>query len=98
MNVPLVIWHVYLVRCRDGSLYCGIAKNVLKRVHRHNTGHGAKYTRSRRPVTLAWSELAGSQRNAMCAERWIKKLSKERKERLIEESQPLNKGVSGWET
>ena len=46
-------WIVYLVRCRDGSLYCGVTNDMAKRLTAHNAGRGAKYTRSRRPVKLA---------------------------------------------
>ena len=82
------MWYVYLVRCRDGSLYCGISTDVGRRVWRHNTGRGAKYTCSRRPVVLVWHKLVGTQRAAMVVERRIKKLSKESKERLVEGASP----------
>ena len=45
-------WVVYLLRCSDNSLYCGVSNNITKRVIAHNSGAGAKYTRSRRPVVL----------------------------------------------
>ena len=45
-------WFVYLARCKDDSLYCGIALNVEERIKAHSAGRGAKYTRSRGPVTL----------------------------------------------
>jgi putative endonuclease len=45
-------WVVYLVRCSDKSLYCGISSDIHRRLKEHNTGQGAKYTRSRRPVAL----------------------------------------------
>jgi putative endonuclease len=45
-------WVVYLLRCSDNSLYCGVSNNINKRVIAHNSGTGAKYTRSRRPVVL----------------------------------------------
>jgi len=45
-------WVVYLVRCSDHSLYCGISNDIDNRVTEHNSGKGAKYTRSRRPVEL----------------------------------------------
>jgi len=48
-----VSWKVYLVTCSDGSLYCGIAKDVTARIARHNAGKGAKYTKTRLPVKLA---------------------------------------------
>ncbi len=47
-----MVWRVYLLMCRDGSLYCGVAKDVAARVATHNAGRGAKYTRSRLPVIL----------------------------------------------
>ena len=49
---PMPAWFVYLVRCRDGSLYTGIARDVNARVAAHNQGRGARYTRGRRPVAL----------------------------------------------
>ncbi|ACN13551.1 conserved hypothetical protein [Desulforapulum autotrophicum HRM2] len=47
-----MVWNVYLLRCNDGSLYCGVTTDVAARVATHNDGKGAKYTRSRLPVTL----------------------------------------------
>lgn len=47
-----MVWKVYLLKCNDGSLYCGVAKDVAARIDVHNSGKGAKYTRSRLPVTL----------------------------------------------
>ena len=52
MTVDARAWFVYLVRCADGSLYCGISTDVAKRVASHNAGRGAKYTKTRRPVVL----------------------------------------------
>ena len=48
-------WSVYLVRCRDGSLYAGCTTDLDRRIAAHNAGTGAKYTRVRRPVTLAYA-------------------------------------------
>jgi putative endonuclease len=50
--MPESNWVVYLVRCSDKSLYCGISSDIHRRLKEHNTGQGAKYTRSRRPVAL----------------------------------------------
>lgn len=76
-------WHVYVVRCSDNSLYCGISKNVENRIKEHNgNSRGAKYTRSRRPVRLLKSWEAGTQGDAMRAEKRFKKLSKARKEEI----------------
>ena len=75
-------WWVYLVRCRDGSLYCGIAKSVEDRVRTHNEGKGSKYTRSRRPVNLVW-RLGPLVRNyALSLEYRIKQMPKAKKELL----------------
>lgn len=49
-------WWVYLLRCGDGTLYTGITDDLDRRLAAHNAGRGAKYTRSRRPVTLVWRE------------------------------------------
>lgn len=76
-------WWVYIAGCSDGTLYCGIAKKVLKRIERHNAGRGARYTRSRRPIVLLWCEPAGSQGAALRRERQIKKMSRKQKEVLI---------------
>lgn len=77
-------WYVYLVRCSDGSLYCGVTTNLERRVHEHNhTRKGAKYTSTRRPVTLVWSEPHPSRSSACQKERAIKRLTKAKKERLV---------------
>ena len=76
-------WFVYLVRCKDNSLYCGITKNLEKRINDHNTSQrGAKYTRSRRPVSLVWHTQASNRSSALRLEHRIKKLSKKEKELL----------------
>jgi putative endonuclease len=77
-------WYVYIVCCSDGSLYTGIAKNVEKRVFRHNSGTGAKYTRSRRPVELVHVESAGDHSAALRREQEIKSLSADAKRWLID--------------
>ena len=77
-------WHVYLVRCADGSLYCGVSTDVEKRVVTHNLSkRGAKYTRSRRPVTLVWTKKVGTKSNALKEECRIKKMRKSDKEKMI---------------
>ena len=55
------LWYVYMVRCSDGSLYTGISKDLEKRLEAHNSGKdGARYTRSRRPVTLVYAQQVES--------------------------------------
>lgn len=77
-------WVVYLVRCRDNSLYCGITNDLEKRLAAHNAGAGAKYiVPARRPVTLAFKELAQDKSAALTREAQIKKLPKKKKELLI---------------
>ena len=74
---------VYLLRCRDGSLYCGWAVDVAKRVSEHQQGKASRYTRSRLPVELAWSRPAGSRSEALREEARIKRLSRAEKLRLV---------------
>lgn len=76
-------WTVYLIRCADGSLYTGIARDVVQRVRSHNTGRGAAYTRARRPVTLVYSEAAANRPAALRREWAIKQLTRTEKETLI---------------
>jgi len=78
------MWTVYIVRCADHSLYTGIAKNLHERVSLHNAGQGAKYTRSRRPVELVFSESVDDRATALRREIAIKRLAREAKQKLIE--------------
>ena len=75
---------VYIVRCADGTLYTGWTTDVMRRVAQHNAGRGARYTRMHGPVTLVYHEEAPDRAAAMRRERAIKKLDRERKERLVE--------------
>jgi len=65
-------WVVYLVRCSDESLYCGITNNLKNRLIAHNSGRGAKYTRSRRPVELVGAGSAMTKSNALKLEYRVK--------------------------
>lgn len=75
----------YLLRCSDGSLYAGWTKDLGKRLAAHNAGSGAKYTRGRRPVALAWAQEFASQGEAMAMEARLKRLTKAQKETLAEQ-------------
>jgi putative endonuclease len=77
-------WFVYLLRCRDGSLYCGVTNNVANRLKEHNAGRGAKYTRSRLPVSLAYVESVMDKSSALRAEAKIKKMTRKAKEMLVQ--------------
>lgn len=69
-------WFVYIVRCSDGSLYTGITNDLKKRLAKHNSGGGARYTRSRRPVRLAWKRRVNSESRARKLESKIKLLKR----------------------
>lgn len=77
-------WKLYILRCCDGSLYTGITTNVEKRVAAHNDGHGAKYTRSRKPVELVYEENCEDHSAALKRELEIKALSRIEKLKLIQ--------------
>ncbi len=78
-------WHLYLIRCHDGSLYTGITTDVARRFaeHRENKGVAAKYLRGRGPLMLVFQKKLGSRSLALGVESKVKKLSKARKEELI---------------
>lgn len=72
-------WVVYLLRCSDNSIYCGISNNVARRVDAHNGGSGAKYTRSRRPVKLVTASCAMTRSEALKLEYRIRRLPADQK-------------------
>lgn len=77
-------WFVYVVRCSDNSLYCGITTDVTRRVGEHNTSpKGSKYTQSRRPVKLVKSWCVDTRSEAAKAELRFKALSKAEKEKIV---------------
>lgn len=76
-------WFVYILRCGDGSLYCGMTDDVLRRLETHRAGKGAKYTRGRGPLELVYSEACESYSAALRREYAIKKLKRPEKLRLI---------------
>lgn len=75
--------YVYMLRCNDGSLYSGYTTNLDKRLQMHNSGHGAKYTRSRLPVTLIYWQEFDDKQQAMRREAKLKRLSRQEKLQLI---------------
>ena len=76
-------WLVYVVRCADGTLYTGITNNLERRLQSHNAGRASRYTRSRLPVRVVYSEPAGSRGKALRREFVIKALSRTAKVKLI---------------
>ena len=77
------VWHLYILRCGDGTLYTGITTDVEKRLEAHRSGKGAKYTRGRSPLELIYREKCGSHSDALKRELTVKKLSREQKEMLL---------------
>lgn len=77
-------WHVYILRCADGTLYTGITTDLERRLKEHNSSdRGARYTRSRRPVRLAWSEEAESHAAASRREHDIRRSGRHGKLALL---------------
>lgn len=75
--------YVYILRCKDDSLYTGWTNNLENRINAHNEGLGAKYTRGRGPCSLVYFEEFETKNEALKREREIKKLSKAQKENLL---------------
>ena len=76
-------WHLYILRCGDGTLYTGITTDVQRRFEAHCQGKGAKYTRGRGPLVLVYREECGSHSHALKREREIKALPREQKLQMI---------------
>jgi predicted GIY-YIG superfamily endonuclease len=83
-----VTWWLYLLRCADDTLYCGIALDVEARLQQHSEGKGAKYTRGRGPLVLVYREACGTKAEALRRERIIKRLKRPAKEALIATGRP----------
>ena len=83
------MWYLYIVRCRDGSLYTGIATDVARRLALHTAGKGAKYLRGRGPLTLVYQTRIGSRALALKTEGRVKALPKMKKEQLVAERLPI---------
>jgi putative endonuclease len=78
-------WYVYMVQCSDGTIYTGITNDVIARVLKHNSGSGAKYTRSRTPVKLKACWPYKQKSEAAKAEYAFKQLSRMEKMKLIKD-------------
>ncbi len=76
-------WFLYMVECRDGSLYTGITNDIERRIGQHNDGTGARYTRSRRPVRIRYQELCESRSAALMRECAVRLMSPKEKWALI---------------
>lgn len=78
--------YTYMLKCKDGTLYTGWTTDLKKRVHAHNEGKGAKYTKSRTPVTLVYYEVFETKQEALRRESAIKKMPRSDKLKLIREN------------
>ena len=77
-------WSVYVVCCADGSLYIGLAKDVVARVAAHNAGRGARYTRPRRPVQCVWQLACETPEDARRLEGLMKRLTRKQREAVVD--------------
>lgn len=93
MQMPVVVaaeardkdgtWILYILRCEDGSFYTGITNDLERRLNQHRDGRASRYTRSRRPVKIVYSESCKSRSHALKRESAVKLLSRKEKETLI---------------
>ena len=78
------MWYfVYMARCVDGTFYCGITNDVAARFVAHNAGKGARYTRARLPVALAWKKRVSGKSAALKLEYSLKQLTRAEKQKII---------------
>ncbi|MDQ6992987.1 MAG: GIY-YIG nuclease family protein [Mariprofundus sp.] len=78
------VWHLYLIRCPGGQLYTGISTDIARRFTQHQAGKGAKYLRGKAPLSLVFQQIIGTHSEALRAESIIKKLSKDKKETILQ--------------
>ena len=87
-------WSCYILECTDGSYYVGVANDLRERVEEHNAGHGARHTRLRVPVRLAWFQACASYAEARAIEARLKGWSRAKKRRLVVASLRLDQGLA----
>ena len=83
-------WVLYILECKDGTLYTGITDDLPKRFAAHSTGKGAKYTRGRGPLTLLYQEPCPTHSDALKREIAVKKLSRVEKWKMIHKKDTLH--------
>ena len=84
--------YIYILKCADGTLYCGWTNDLEKRLKSHNDGKGAKYTRSRLPVSLVYFQEFDTAQEAQKREYRIKQMTRQEKLKLIEKHQKTDTG------
>lgn len=85
---PAPLWSLYILECRDGSLYTGVTNDIDRRFLAHQGGKASRYTRTRRPVALVYREECGSRSQALSRECAVKSLSRPHKNELILRGKP----------
>ena len=93
MSTPRKSWRVYMLRCCDGSLYTGATNDLQGRLRRHAAGQGARYTRSRLPLTLVYAEAAKGRGMALRREAALKRLTRAEKLAIVGRRSGTVKGV-----
>ena len=81
-------WHLYILRCGDGSYYTGVTTDIERRVREHQDGKASRYTRTHRPVALVHQEECGGRSQALSRECAVKSLSRPAKEALVAGDKP----------
>jgi predicted GIY-YIG superfamily endonuclease len=76
-------WSLYILQCRDGSFYTGITNHLERRLQMHQDGKASRYTRTRRPVEMLYSETCGDRSSALIRECEVKEWPKKKKEALV---------------
>ncbi len=89
-------YFVYLLECKDKTLYCGCTNDIKARLEKHNAGKGAKYTRSRLPIKLVYFERKKSKSQALKREAEIKKKIRKQKEELVLTAQKTRKKSNSY--
>ena len=77
------MWQVYIIKCKDDKLYTGITNNLDRRIAKHNSGRGGRFTRTRKPVSLVYSERVRNRSAALKREAEIRKLDRSEKLDLV---------------
>lgn len=80
---PEAVWHLYVLRCGDGSYYTGVTTDIERRVREHSQGRASRYTRTHQPVELVHREACGTRSQALSRECAVKSLSRARKDDLV---------------
>ena len=87
-------WYVYIIECSDKSLYTGITSNIEHRIKDHNSGKGCRYTRSRLPVKLVYTEICRTKSQVLKREAQLKKWTRVKKNALIKQNYKRLKRLS----